>query len=295
MRWDDWRIFDAAVEAKSFTKAARKLRLSVATVARRIDALEAAQGLRLLDRRTDGLSPTAHGLALHAELRTAALAMAQLERTADALRGGAWRDPVRISATEPVVVDILAPALPDLFRRAPDIRVDINSSIEIVSLAARAADIAVRFRKPEGNALICRQLPPLGLGLFAAKRLLDGKSADAFDYRKSRVVGYDDSLGPVPERTWIARSGLGDNLAARMSSTRALVAAVAAGVGIGILPRLMAARAVGLVELPVLQPIPDRPVWLVVHRDLARAKPMRIVRDWIADAFSSARQSASCA
>ena len=76
----------------------------------------------------------------------------------------------------------------------------------------------------------------------------------------------------------------------RSSSTRALINAAAAGAGIALLPHLLAGQCAGLVEIPAPRPIPARPVWLVTHRDLRRARPLRLVRDWIADAFAVARQ-----
>jgi DNA-binding transcriptional LysR family regulator len=44
-----------------------------------------------------------------------------------------------------------------------------------------------------------------------------------------------------------------------------------------------------LVEIPAPMPIPRRPIWLVTHRDLRRARPQQIVRDWIIAAFRAAQ------
>ncbi len=65
--------------------------------------------------------------------------------------------------------------------------------------------------------------------------------------------------------------------------------AAAAGAGIALLPRIFARAFPNLVELPAPRPIPKRPAWLVTHRDLRRARPLRQVRDWIAGAFATAQ------
>ncbi len=50
MNWDDLRYFLALVDCGTLTGAARRLQVEHTTVARRIDALEAALKLRLFDR-----------------------------------------------------------------------------------------------------------------------------------------------------------------------------------------------------------------------------------------------------
>ncbi len=285
MDWADLRIFRIAAEEPTLTAAARRLRLSVATVSRRIDALEAALGLTLFDRSQEGAALTAHGRALLTRARVAASAIDDVGRLAASLRSGGWVDPIRISATEPIIVEILAPALPRLIDRKLDLQVDLVSENDVVSLASRQAELAIRFAQPAGASLIARRLPSIATGLYASSAYLAGRPADAIDLRQERLLGYDDRYGTIPERVWVDRMGLGPCVVARSSSTLALAAATAAGAGISLLPRLIAGRMPGLVALPMTVPLPDRPVWLVIHRDLARAKPLRPVRDWIVDAF----------
>src|SRR5262245_33202228 len=107
MRWDDLRCFVAVAEAGTLSAGARQLGLSVATTGRRIDALEAALGLRLIDRSPGGAAVTAEGRRILAVASAGADHLEQVARVAVALRQGDWSEPVRISATEPVVSDIL--------------------------------------------------------------------------------------------------------------------------------------------------------------------------------------------
>jgi DNA-binding transcriptional LysR family regulator len=57
-------LFAMVVEANSFSEAARRMKLPLATVSRRVAELENDLGVRLLDRSTRHLRPTDTGLAL---------------------------------------------------------------------------------------------------------------------------------------------------------------------------------------------------------------------------------------
>ena len=59
--WNDLRYFLAVAREGSTLAAARSLRVSQTTVARRISALEEAIGVRLFEKRQAGYSPTTAG------------------------------------------------------------------------------------------------------------------------------------------------------------------------------------------------------------------------------------------
>ena len=60
-QWDDLRILLFVLRFGSYAKAARHARLSLATVGRRIRALEDALGLKLVVRHRDGHKLTPAG------------------------------------------------------------------------------------------------------------------------------------------------------------------------------------------------------------------------------------------
>src|SRR4051812_35810752 len=61
--WDLARVFLGVARAGQLLGAARQLGLDHATVSRRVNALEAALGVKLLERRTTGVVPTSAGEA----------------------------------------------------------------------------------------------------------------------------------------------------------------------------------------------------------------------------------------
>lgn len=155
---------------------------------------------------------------------------------------------MRVSATEFVVSDILAPTLPRLWAAGADFPVHLQSQADVVSLAARDADLAVRMSRPSGASLIVRRLPEMRLGLFASTAYLGNRDRAAIDLRRERLL---------------------------------------AGTGVALLAASIAARADSLVELATAQAPPRRTPWLIVHPDLQRQPSVRLVHRWIVAAFDA--------
>jgi len=268
------------------TAGAARAGVSVATMSRRIQSLEYALGFALFERSRSGLSLTSRGMAFWDSARAAVEAIEGVDRAAAALRSDDRPAPIRVSATEPVIAEILAPGLSRLLDKLPALRVELAVSSRVVSLPARDADIAVRFVKPTEPALAASALLPLTFALFASQGYLARHPGATLDLTTARFVGYDDGYGRIPERVWLETAGLAHRLAAVMSSTRGLVAAVAAGAGVGLLPAVLGRRA-GLVEIPAPIPPPRRPAWVVCHGDLAGRKDIDAVRGWIVETYDA--------
>lgn len=154
-----------------------------------------------------------------------------------------------------------------------------------MSLTGREADVAVRMSRPEGNSLLAKKLPEQRLGLFASAAYLRGRDPALLNLGSERLIVYDDSYGRLPELEWLVAAGLERQVAMRTGSTRALIAATKAGIGIGLLP-IWVARAEGQTELPAPAGIPGRAPWLVVHPDLRRLPGVRAVHARIIDTFA---------
>lgn len=274
-------------EAGTLSAAAKARGVAVSTVSRRIETLEATLGLQLVDRRTDGVRLTQSGLAVAEAAEPIAEQLLRVQRLADSLSKGATAIPVRVSATEFVISDVLAPALNRLWHSGANFPVHLHSQADVVSLAGRDADLAIRMVRPEGASLYARRLADIRLGFFAAPSYLAGRSPAAIDLRSEKLLIYDNSYGRLPELDWIARHGLSDAVVLRTGSTRGLLTAAQAGGGIALLPSAFAARTHSLVNIPLPAALPTRQPWLIVHRDLRRLPAVRIVQKWIVSAFAA--------
>lgn len=269
---------------RSLSAAAKARGVSVSTVARRLDALEATLKLRLVDRGASGATLTEAGTRIAALAGPLDAQLGEIDRAAQGLRGEAASEPVRVSATEFVVSDVLAPALPLLWRTGVAFPVHLQSQVDVVSLAGRAADLAVRMTRPEGASLLVRKLGELRLGLFASPAYVAGRDPASIELADERLLLLDDSFGRVPETDWLDRHGLTEAAALRTGSVRALLVAATAGAGIAILPAVFAR---GLVEVAAPPGLPSRTPWLTTHRDLRRVPRVAAVHRWVVSAFAA--------
>lgn len=277
----------AVVAAGSLSGAAKRLGVSTSTVARRIDALEAVLHLRLVDRTSTGARLTQHGERIAALAAPLLQRAGEIEQAAAGLRAGDQARPVRVSATEAVVADILAPAVAHLWRSTAPFPLHLRSEADVVSIAAHEADLAVRMAKPEGASLIARKLALVRLGAFASTHYLAGRDPAALDLAAERLLVYDDTFGRVPELEWHNRPPLAAAVALRTGSTRALVAATRGGGGVALLPRALVHSDPDLIEVAVGFALPSRTAWLVSHRGTRRDPNVAAVRRWIVAVFKA--------
>lgn len=272
----------AVAERGSLSAAAKARGVSVSTASRRIDALEAVLGIRLLERGAKGVRLTGDGRRIAALAQPALEAVAAIGRAATALKQDGERKTVRITATEFVVAEVLAPQVAALQATAPNVRLELIGEAAVVSLAERDADIAVRMARPSGNSLFARALPSIELRAFAAPTIVERLRLNAA--YPLPVLTYDDSYGRLPEHEWIDHAGRTTEIILRTSSTRALIQASVAGLGAALLPAPFA-RGAGLIELTEMTKRFERTPWITVHKDLRRLPHIRATMNWIAEAF----------
>lgn len=278
IEWDLLRTFETVARLGSLTAAARALGVSQSTVSRQLGKLEHDAGSTLLLRESP-VRVTERGAALLAAIQPMVeAALAAEAALADAPEPGGE---VTIATVAEIARWTLVDQLPALLERHPRLRLRILASNELRSLAAGEADLALRFARPQRGELVARRLTSFSYGYFAAERLcLDGE----VDW-----LGLAGSLAQIPEQRWAERA-FGDRPARLLvEDLEALGRAVAAGLGVAILPRELAGRLPGVVEVDPEQvgadpsPVPDRGLWLVVHRSKQRVATIRAVMTWLLD------------
>ena len=166
-QWDDVRFFLAVARAGSLSGAARALGVGHVTVGRRIALLEKQLGVTLLNRTPDGFVTTSAGEAILRQCGAMESAATDLERIVagrDTLLTGA----VRVTTTEGLAYQLVAPAIAAMRETHPDLRVDLIASVRSLDIARREADLAVRFARPSVSELICRKLGEVGFSLYAS-------------------------------------------------------------------------------------------------------------------------------
>lgn len=234
-------IFAKVVEAKSFSAAARGLKLTKSAVSKQVSRLEQALGARLLNRTTRTLSLTEAGGAVYehcarivAEAEAAELSVSRL--------AAAPRGVLRLSAPVTFGKMHIAPAIPEFLRRYPDIQVRISLLDRFVDLAEEGYDLAIRLTQKPGENLVARKLASIRYVICASPDYFTqvGVPKTPADLARHNCVTYgSESLG---ER-WQFEGPQG-RIAVRVkgnfqiNSSEAIRQALLDGIGIALVPTL---------------------------------------------------------
>ena len=136
--------FVAVAEAKSFTKAAVQLGISLPTLSQSIKTLEEGLKVRLLNRTTRSVNLTEVGSRLLARLRPV---LDDYEAAIESVN--AFRDRpcgvLRLSVLPPAVDFLLTPLLPRFLKQYPDIRIEISSEAALTDIVAERFDAGIRI------------------------------------------------------------------------------------------------------------------------------------------------------
>src|SRR5438552_3979649 len=165
--WDAVRFFLELARAKTLARAARRLRVDYTTVGRRVSAFERELGAKLFERTPDGFVLTDAGESIRAaaeQMEQSALAVEQRALGADRRLSGT----VRIAAAESAGHAVVLPAMRELRRRHPEIRLHLQTVLARLDIARREADLALRFTSPESGDLRFRRLTAIGFALYAS-------------------------------------------------------------------------------------------------------------------------------
>jgi DNA-binding transcriptional LysR family regulator len=281
--WTDLSHFLVLMRRGTLRAAAKELGVAPTTIARRVASLEAAVGSSLFVRDPRGLTPTAPARELAESGRDIEERMAALTRRV----GGPGDDvagEVRVSATEIVTSELLAPSMGSLLGRYPALRVTLRVDALVVSFSRHETDLAVRMVRPEGKRLVAKKVASMPVGLYATRGYLARRGTRAL--AEERLLAYDDTYGKIPELRWLEAHGLRGTVALRTSSTRALFLATLGGAGVGLLPAFLAARTPELVKVELPAPIPPRAIYLVTHEDLRHKPSVRVVFRHLVETFA---------
>lgn len=158
-RFDDLAAFAVVARERSFTRAGAKLGVSPSALSQTIKGLEGRLGIRLLDRTTRSVAPTAAGERL---LRTVAPRLAEIEHELAALRDLSERPAgtIRITAGEHPVRSVLSQGLANLLPNYPDIRVEVIVDYGLIDIVAEGFDAGVRLGEQVAKDMIALRIGP---------------------------------------------------------------------------------------------------------------------------------------
>lgn len=290
--WERHRAFLAVLREGSLSGAARSLGVAQPTVRRRIEDLERQLGVALFTRSPGGLTPTDLARELSGPVAAMAAAAAAFARTASA-QADAAAGTVRITASEVIGMEVLPAILARTRDAHPGLVFEVALTNRTEDLLRRESDIAVRMVRPTQEALVARRVGDIKLGLHAHKRLLDrwGRPSTLAEARAMPLVGFETETASV--RAIRAMSGVElrpEDFVFRADSDLAQLAAIRAGLGIGICQVGLAARD-PMLERVVPELSINLETFVVTHEDLREVRRVRIVFDALAKGLAAYARS----
>ncbi|MGY2404095.1 LysR family transcriptional regulator [Pseudomonas sp. SDO5222_S391] len=154
------QLFARVVETGSFSSAGKAEGVAQSTVSKEISALEKRLGAQLIRRSARGLSVTEQGRYFY----DFALGMlADLDAAETWIRTGdtAPRGRIRVAAPAVLSSRFIAPHLPELLLKHPELSIDMEVSERYVSLVEDGIDVAVRIGVLKDSSLIARRIGSL--------------------------------------------------------------------------------------------------------------------------------------
>ena len=268
------RIFKTVVEQGGVNRAAAKLHRVPSNVTTRVRQLEEELGTRLFGRTGGRLVLSAEGkrLLVYAEqlLRLSAEAEA-------AMRNGKPRGTLRLGALESTAATRLPPVLSRYHRLYPDVQVELatgTSGALVERVQRRDVEAAFVAEPFNAHALATQAAFAEELVLITPKSF--GRIRSPKDIGKRTVIAFANGCSYRRRlESWLADAQVLPDRVLEFQSYHAIVACVAAGSGIAVVPRSVmamtrAGREIALTPLPAhIAKARTQLVWRPEHHSVA--------------------------
>lgn len=285
----DLQAFLAVLDTGSFHRAASQLNMSQPTISRRIQALEAALGVALLERTTRRVKATAVGRALDPMVRKL---MCEFENCVFSLGDFGVRHPgeVRIASIATAASCFLPRVLKRFTKAHPDIRfriIDLSAEDGLECVASGEAEFGINFLGASRSDL--KFTPIIDDHFVAGCRADHPFAARGFinwsDLSEQPLIISQRSGNRALIDQALSRSNLRLNWSFEVIHLSTSFGLVEAGLGISIVPclSLPLARNRSIVVVPVCDPIVHRTVGIVERRTGQVSHAARAVRKMLVD------------
>jgi DNA-binding transcriptional LysR family regulator len=271
----DLEVMLALARGGSLAGAGERLGMDPSTVFRALQRIERGLGRALFQRTRAGYvaGELATHLAEHAE---------QMEGALEAARSAVEAAPsqvsgtVRITTTDIILHGLVAPALQGLLAQHPLLHFDLHTGNELASLTRRDADIAVRATKHPPQHLVGKQVGPIRVAVYAARK---GGPRSFNDVENGRAdwIAPDDALPEHPSVVWRKRRLPKAQPRFRVASIQSVLELVALGAGVGIVPMFLAEGRKDVRRLTDPLAEAETELWLLTHPEMRHLRRVSAV------------------
>lgn len=235
MNFADLQIFKTVVEEGGIVKAAQKLHRVPSNITTRIKHLEAAVGIPLFHRNRQRLHLSPSGELL---LGYAARLIDLSEEARHVVSGNAPQGLLKLGSLESTTASRLPAVLAEFHRRYPDVRLELTTGTNdtlVNAVTERRLDAAFIAEPPSSRTLA--HLPVFRERLMVISSLDHEPVRNARDADGQSLIAFPEGCAyrRVLQR-WLRRDSLTTSRVLELSSYHAIVACVAAGAGIALIP-----------------------------------------------------------
>lgn len=293
LSWDDFRYVKAIAERRSLAGAAELLAVNHSTVFRRLRQIERGLGSRLFERGRGGYALTPSGeemVRLAARLGDDIIAFERKVTGQDLRPSGE----LRVTCSDMVLLHLLTGVFSGFRRAYPEIVIDVMISNSILNLSRRDADVAVRATYQTPEALTGQRVARIAWAVFGSKVRKELPFDLRTDIPRHDWVAFSEHNAVVRAGKWLREHGGEGRIVYKVNSLLGLGEAVAAGIGLALLPCFIGDSMPGLARL--CEPIPEieGELWLLTHPDLRNTARVRAFLDFCTVEMTQRRKLLEC-
>lgn len=293
MDWDRLRIFHAVADAGSLTHAGDVLHLSQSAVSRQIRSLEDELNATLFHRHARGLILTEQGELLFDATRHMAkrldAAAARIRDSEEEVFGE-----LRVTTTIGFGSLWLAPRLPSLYEKYPNLKIDLMLEERVLDLPMREADVAIRMKEPSQADLIRKRLMNIRMRLYASPQYLEqnGVPQTLEDLRDHRLISQNVTAAQVSSGALLVRQLMSYEIGSFLTVNNyfGVLQGVIHHLGIGVLPDYLTQDFPNLVRVLDTVESNDVPVFLAYPEELRQSKRIEAFREFVTEEIIAHRR-----
>ena len=289
------RVFARVVEAGSFTRAAESLDLPKGTVTKFVQHLETRLRVKLLNRTTRRVTVTPDGAAYYERTARVLNDLDDIEASmANAQANPSGR--LRVDVGSSVARLIIIPALPEFFRRYPEIQLDLGVGDRPVDLIGDNVDCVIRGGELIEQSLVARRIGNMSLVTVATPEYLKRHGTPQHPLEledKHTTVNYFSPRTGRPFPHEFVKDGevleISGRYSVAVNESNAHLAAVLAGLGISQTAVFAATPYIAsgeLVEVLTDWTRPPIPLHVVYPPNRHLSAKVRAFVEWTAELFA---------
>ncbi|WNV91391.1 LysR family transcriptional regulator [Umezawaea sp. Da 62-37] len=261
-------VLRALADHGTVTAAGKALHLTPSAVSQQLTALEAETGQELLRRRGRRVSLTAAGELLVGHANAVAAELERAQATLASFAEGTAGQ-IKVAGFASAISQVVAPAIAALRRTAPGLKVvvrDVEGHASLPLLLDGEIDLAITEEYRPDDLRVTRfplYAEPFDVVVPADHRLAERVTIDVRD------LADDDWVAPLPGnpcRDVVTLAVPHARIVHTSDDFRAVVALVAAGAGVALVPRNALTDVPGAIVVPVRGTPPLRRVYAAIRQ-----------------------------